>query len=176
MTLASNFKVAPFARAAQQDLLVALADSVARLSQDEPPAPARIIAHSSLAAPLSKWPMLITGNCRCLRPDGGMRSIQEAVRADLDESHKVYDSVCKVIMAAGATAKDIVPFASYAAAARQLTGPSSLARALASGASSVERIDLLVLHSARSLGFDDAHLERIAASVQEMLDRNRKSG
>ena len=105
-----------------------------------------------------------------------MRSIQEAVRADLDESHKVYDSVCKVIMAAGATAKDIVPFAPYAAAARQLTGPSSLARALASGASSVERIDLLVLHSARSLGFDDAHLERIAASVQEMLDRNRKSG
>lgn len=76
-------------------------------------------------------------------------------------------------MAAGAAADDIVPFTAYAAAARQLTRPSSLARALAAGATAVERIDLMVLLSPGALGVEADRLQAIVCRVQAALDRNR---
>ncbi len=175
VTLASNFKVAPFGLAADQALLEAVAQSVARPGPDGAFAPARIVAHGSLAIPLSKWPMLIAGNCRCLNADGSIVPISAAVRDNPEASLRIYEAVTQVILAAGASKDDVVPFASYAAAARQLTLPSSLARALASGARAVERIDLMVLLTARALGLPAAQIAQVSATIQKQIDRNGRA-
>lgn len=175
VTLASNFKVAPFERPADQAVLEAVASSLARLAPDDPYAPARIVAHGSVAIPLSKWPMLITGNCRCLDADGAIVSIAAAVRGDLEESRAIYEAVTRIVVEAGMAREDVVPFASYAAAARQLDQPSSLARALASGAHIVERIDLMVLLAARALGLPSAQIAGVCAGIQQRIDLNLRA-
>lgn len=175
VTLASNLKVAPFHDPADQDLLRIIEASVVRLHPDDLPAPARIVAHASLTVPLSKWPMLITGNCRCLLPDGRVIPISAAVRDNMEDSRRVYDLVAQVVLAAGAPETDIVPFALYASAARHLTCPSSLARALSAGARTVERVDLMILHAARSLGVPCADIAIVSECVQAALDRNHSA-
>ena len=172
VTLASNFKVAPFERPEDQRLLEIAAASLQRHAPGDVHVPAQIVAHGSLAIPFAKWPMLIAGNCRCLTADGTMISISDAVRGDLDESRKVYELVARVIRDVGATSEDVVPFASYAAAAKQLTQASSLARALASGAHMVERIDLMVLLTAKALGLPTDRIEEVAAIIQHRVDIN----
>lgn len=67
-----------------------------------------------------------------------------------------------------------MPFAAYAKAALGLTRPSSLARALASGASRVERIDLLVMRLLAAQGLDPAELEPIVAAIEQRLAENAR--
>lgn len=172
VTLASNFKVAPFERPADQSILDIIATSSERLAADQPLLPARVVAHGSLAVPLSKWPMLIAGNCRCLREDGTVVSIGAAVHDDLEASQRIYDSVVRIVTDIGGTDIDVVPFKSYAAATNHLTKPSSLARALMSGASAVERVDLMVLLSARMRGIEAAEVAQISSIIQKRLDLN----
>lgn len=172
VTLASNFKVAPFHDDADQGLLAILEQSTARIQPDDIPGPARFVAHRSLGAPLSKWPMLIAGNCRCMQVDGNVITIAAAVRDRLEESRRIYDAVANVAVAAGALTSDLVPFAAYASAARQLTRPSSLARALAAGAARVERIDLMILHAARSLDMPFEEIAEISENIQSRVERN----
>ncbi len=172
VTLASNLKVAPFHNPADQDLLRIIDESAAKLHPGDVPAPARIVAHPSLTVPLSKWPMLITGNCRCLRSNGDLISISEAVRGNLEDSRRIYELVSRVVLAAGAPETDIVPFAAYSAAARHLTRPSSLARALSAGAKTVERIDLMVLHAAHSLGVPCHTIAEVSDSIQKHCETN----
>lgn len=172
VTLASNLKVAPFHDPADQAMLVTLAESTARIAPGDVAVPARIVAQDSLGAPLSKWPMLITGNCRCMHPDGTIRSIAEAVHDRIQESGEIYDLVAHIAMAAGASDRDIVPFRTYAAAARQLSRPSSLARALASGAQRVERIDLMILHVARALNQPTGAISKVSRIIESLLARN----
>ncbi|MDZ7711386.1 MAG: hypothetical protein U5K36_16005 [Roseovarius sp.] len=172
VTLASNFKVAPFHDPADQAMLENVAKSTARIAPADPSAPARIVVQDSLAVPLSKWPMLITGNCRCLHPDGSVTSIASAVGDRMNESREIYDHVARVAMAAGASRRDIVPFRAYAAAARQLTRPSSLARALANGAQQVERVDLMILLAAEALDLRSGILTEISHIIARVLARN----
>lgn len=84
LSLASTFKVAPFARAPHQRRLEGIVQDVLAYRQDGAPLPARILGHEALHVPLAKWPMLIADNCRCLGPDGTVVSIAQAVHADLD--------------------------------------------------------------------------------------------
>lgn len=179
VTLASNFKAAPFARAEDQDLLKRLAGDVSRLACEHDGAmvrpPVKLRAMGSLYVPLAKWPMLIAGNCRCLT-QSGIRSIAEAVHDDLQETQAIYEQVAQLARRLGADASDLVDFASYAKAAAQLTVPSSLARGLAAGATQVERIDLLVLNLMRhyALGTDD--IAPISARVEQRLRVNQRLG
>ena len=172
VTLPSNFKAAPFARPGDQALLEALARDWAAVKIEGQRPPVQLLAQHSLTVPLAKWPMLIAGNCRCLT-DQGIRSIAEAVHDDLARSRTLYDLVRDLALSLGAREADMVPFAAYAQAARALTRPSSLARALAGGAMAVERIDLLIMRLLAHQGLDSAPLKPIVAAIDARLGANR---
>lgn len=175
-TLASNFKAAPFARAADQALLQRLADDMSRLAVPHQGRmvrpPVAMVASPSLFVPLAKWPMLIAGNCRCLLPSG-IRTIADAVHADLAETAALYAEVSALATTLGARPQDMVPFESYAETARRLTRPSSLARALESGATAVERIDRLITTLLEAQGLETARLAPISARIDTRLAQNR---
>lgn len=176
VTLASNFKAAPFADHAAQSLLERLAHDMSHLhvlSGEEPVRPpVALIAAASLHVPLAKWPMLLAGNCRSVT-EGGPRPIADAVHADLSASRALYDTVSDLVLRLGARPADLVPFDAYARAAAQLVRPSSLARALDSGAQAVERIDRLVLNLLRHHGGDDGCVAKISSLIDARLEANR---
>ncbi|WP_068111352.1 ketopantoate reductase family protein [Tropicimonas marinistellae] len=169
VTLASNFKVAPFAAAKHQDLIETIASDVSAYRYDGRPLPVRILAHTSLHVPLAKWPMLTTGNCRCLRSDGSIVSISRAVEDDIATSNRIYDRTVDIVKATGAADGDIVPFEHYAKAARSLSRPSSFARAIAAGAARIERVDRMVQLCGRSLGIEVPEIDRIVTQVDRAL-------
>src|SRR5262249_18698741 len=74
--------------------------------------PVKLKVHDSIFVPLAKWPMLITGNYRCILADR-MISIKEAVHGDLARSRGVYDWVSKLCKGLGADDADLVPFEKY---------------------------------------------------------------
>ena len=96
--------------------------------------------YDSVFVPLAKWAMLLAGNYRCITRDG-IRTAQEAVHADIEESRSVYNFVVDLCVKLGASRADLVPFEKYAAAAESLTRPLSAARALNNGAPNIERAD-----------------------------------
>lgn len=177
VTLASNFKFAPFAREDDQALLARVARDASRVMTPWGRAPVRLLARGSLFAPLSKWPMLVCGNCRCVCAQGEPVSIFEAVNQDVNESRNLYNAVNTCLEAIGAPNSTLVPFEHYLHAVAALAQPSSLARALASGMTAVERIDLLVLQLMRvrqcdsvAIGTMSAVSNRITRAVEQNLD------
>lgn len=172
VTLGSNFKIAPFANGGSQAFLDQLAADVGAFRSEGVALPARLIAHSSLHVPLVKWPMLITGNCRSVTDGAQPRSIAEAVHSDIEESRKLYVKVAGVVRRLGVAENDLVPFSTYAFAARSLSRPSSLARALAQGATQVERIDQMVACVAAQVGFGSPAFERIVERIEQKLAAN----
>ena len=169
VTLGSNFKVAPFAKAEHQSIIQQIARDVSAYRPDGVPLTVRILAHRSLYVPLAKWPMLLAGNCRCLTPDGTIVSIAEAVHSDLESSRRIYEWTLALVRAAGASDDDLVPFAPYANAARALTKPSSFARAIASGAKAIERVDKMVQLASHSLGMSLTEVEDIVDRVDQTM-------
>ena len=137
--------------------------------------PVKLKVHESIFVPLAKWPMLITGNYRCVRPDA-MISIKDAVHGNVAKSQAIYDWVVNVCRRLGANTSDLVPFAKYAKAAEALGKPSSAARALFSGAVHIERVDSLVSRIARQLELHSETLDEIVMLVDERLERNRLTG
>ena len=136
--------------------------------------PVKLKVHDSIFVPLAKWPMLMTGNYRCIRPND-MIPIKEAVHGDVAKSREIYDWVSKLCTGLGAEAADLVPFEKYAKAAESLGKPSSAARALFGGAEHIERVDSLVRRIARQLGLQSDTLHEIVALVDERLERNRSA-
>lgn len=182
VTLASNFRVAPFADPADQALLSRLARDMGAVrlpGQGDAPgprAPVHVVTRGGLFTPLSKWPMLATGNCRCLRADGPPVSIADAVLGDAGESRALYEAVNAALAACGAPASSLVGFDAYLAAAKTLARPSSLARAVHDGRPAVERIDRMVLNLLRATGAPAAPvatLEAVSALIEDGLARNR---
>ena len=137
--------------------------------------PVKLKVHESIFVPLAKWPMLITGNYRCIRPDA-MIPIKDAVHGNAAKSQEIYDWVANLCRKLGADANDLVPFEKYAKAAEGLGKPSSAARALFSGAVHIERVDKLVWRIARQLGLHSEPLHEIVTLVDERLQRNRAVG
>lgn len=174
--LATNFRSAAFADAAHNLLLQELAASIrdARLPHRGAAidVPVKLTVADSRFTALSKWPMLITGNYRCITGQEP-RSIESAVHHDVDGSRTIYDWVCGVCTSLGAAPDDVVPFDKYAAAARALTAPSSAARALDSGAKDIERVDRLVQSIARTRGMTLGVLDEVVARVDALLEQNR---
>ena len=173
--LATNFKAAPFEHAADNELLTEFADGVAsvRHAIDGEPIdlPVKLRVHTSIFVPMAKWCMLLAGNYRCIG-ESRIVSIRDAVHRDLATSRAIYEAVADLCIALGAAADDLVPFDKYAAAARQLESPSSVARALAAGAMAVERVDLLVKTIADGSGRRLAAVDDIVARINMRLARN----
>jgi hypothetical protein len=174
--LATNFKAAPFAHATDNALLTELADSVAgirlRVNGEPIDLPVKLRVRHSVYVPMAKWCMLLAGNYRCIGHDR-IVSIRDAVHRDLEASRAVYEAVAGLCIALGAAADDLVPFDKYADAARQLESPSSVARALAAGATAVERVDLLVKTIADRMGRPLAAIDDIVGRLDLWLARNR---
>jgi hypothetical protein len=177
--LPTNFKAARFGPEEPTALLRQLEADIegARFDAGGGPLeiPVKFKVHDSLFVPLAKWPMLITGNYRCIRRDD-MISIQEAVHASIDKSREIYGWVGGLCVRLGAKDADLVPFEKYARAAEGLAQPSSAARALFGGAEHIERVDCLVRQIARQQGLRSDTLDEIVALVDERLAKNRAAG
>ena len=177
--LASNFKAARFESDAHTALLRELGESAdaARFELDGAPIelPVKLKVHDSVFVPLAKWAMLLAGNYRCLL-DHGIRSIEEAVHADIEASRSVYDWVVGLCVSLGADRNDMVPFEKYASAARSLQSPSSAARALSAGVPNIERVDRLVQALGIQKGMRNASVDETVVRVDDWLVRNRLKG
>jgi len=174
--LPSNFRAARFESETHTQLLRSLAADIDAVRFDTSAGrielPVKLKVHDSVFLPLSKWPMLITGNYRCIAP-GGMRSIAASVRTDLDASRSVYEWVLLLCRSLGAGREDLVSFEKYATAAAALTVPSSAARALFAGASQIERVDRLVQSLAAQRDMQLPALDDLVALVDAHLEANQ---
>lgn len=173
--LPTNFKCAPFGIERHTALLRRLAGDIeaARYVVDGEALelPVKLKVHDSLFVPLAKWPMLMTGNYRCIG-DEEMRPIADAVHGDLEQSRAIYGWVAGLCQSLGAQADDLVPFEKYAQAAASLKKPSSAARALFGGATRIERVDLLVQLLARQRGLSHPAIDTIVRRVDARLLQN----
>jgi hypothetical protein len=177
--LPTNFKAARFESDAHTALLRGVAADVEAARFDAKgekiELPVKLKVHDSVFVPLAKWAMLIAGNYRCVQADA-MRSIKEAVHTDIEESRAIYNWVVDLCVSLGASRDDMVPFEKYAKAAQSLLTPSSAARALASGAPNIERVDRLVQTVAAQRGKRSEAVDRIVALVDAWLVKNRRKG
>jgi hypothetical protein len=170
--LPTNFKAARFESIDHTDLLRKLQGDIEGIrfqtrSGERIELPVKLKVYESVFVPLAKWSMLLAGNYRCVQTSG-IRSIRDAVHSDLDLTRSIYAAVAEVCVSLGATEQDLVPFEKYADAARSLTSPSSAARALASGARDIERVDRLVQLVARQMGFASAELDEIVGVGRQL--------
>ncbi|HMQ92703.1 MAG TPA: hypothetical protein PKA33_07340 [Amaricoccus sp.] len=171
--LATNFKAAVFADPRHTALLRRLEDDILAVRLDGEDVPVKLRVFESLFVPMAKWSMLLTGNYRCILPDG-VRSIRDAVLGDPEVSRGVYDWVDALARRLGAEAADQVPFEKYAAAAQALVRPSSAARAIAGGATAIERVDRLVRQIGARLDLRNATVDEVVRTVDARLEANRK--
>ena len=176
--LATNFKTAPFAHEAHTNMLLQLERDIelARFPLESGihgELPVKLKVHRSVYVPFAKWSMLLTGNYRCVH-EGGTRSIAEAVHGDPQASRATYEWVLQVCRLIGAKDEDLVPFDRYAKAALVLRAPSSAARALASGASEIERVDRLVQAIAANADMQCDEVDRTVELIDAVLETNRR--
>ena len=176
VTLPTNFKVARFGSEASTNILRQLEKDIDAIKFDTPEGkidlPVKLRVHDSIFVPLAKWSMLLAGNYRCITADG-MRTAQEAVHSNLEESRSVYNFVIDVCIKLGATRDELVPFEKYAAAAESLSRPASAARALNNGAKNIERADKLVQLIAAENGMRHPVIDAGVALVDRRLAANR---
>ncbi|WP_066706681.1 ketopantoate reductase family protein [Curvibacter delicatus] len=176
--LPTNFKAARFDNPAHTAMLEQMESDIAaarlNVGGEVLDIPVKLKVHDSIFVPLAKWAMLLTGNYRCVQSDG-MRAIKDAVHGNLEQSRQVYEWVVELCVRLGASRDDMVPFDKYAAAGQGLLKPSSAARALAAGATDIERIDLLVKLVAEQKGLNNESVSETVKVVNSWLDRNRKA-
>ena len=176
VALPTNFKVARFESDKHTQILQQLEADIEAvrftLNGEALELPVKLKVFDSLFVPLAKWSMLLTGNYRCIQADG-MRPIKDAVLGNLAESKDIYEWVAKLCEKMGASPADLVPFDKYAAAADGLAKPSSAARALAAGATHIERVDMIVQTFAAQLGLQHASVDQTVGVVNGWLAKNR---
>ncbi len=176
MGLPTNFKAAPFELDEHTEMLRRLEADIEAIRHDPGDGPVevpvKLRVHDSLFVPLAKWPMLVAGNYRCIRPDD-MISIRDAVHGNLDASRDAYAWAGELCSALGASESDLVPFEKYARAAEGLGKPSSAARALFGGAQQIERVDCLIREIALQQGLRSEAVDEIVGLVDERLQINR---
>jgi hypothetical protein len=177
VTLPTNFKVAKFDDDKHNEIIRKLQADIEAIRFDTPEGkielPVKLKLHDSIFVPLAKWSMLLAGNYRTITKDG-MRTAQEAVHTDIEESKSVYNFVFDLCVKLGASPSDLVPFEKYAAAAQSLSRPASAARALQNGAPNIERADKLVQLIARQKGMSHPAIDSQVALVDARLEINRK--
>jgi hypothetical protein len=178
VTLPTNFKAAKFDDDKGTRILRQLEEEIEAIRFDPGDGnkielPVKLKVYDSIFVPLAKWAMLLAGNYRCITKDG-MRTAQEAVHSNIEESKSVYNFVFDLCVKLGANPNDLVPFEKYAAAAQSLSRPASAARALNNGAPNIERADKLVQLIARQKGMSNPAVDAQVALVDQRLEANRK--
>ncbi|MDP2410762.1 MAG: hypothetical protein Q8M26_10815 [Pseudolabrys sp.] len=177
VTLPTNYKVAKFDNDKYTQILRDLEKDIDAVRFEVPEGkielPVKLRVNDSIFVPLAKWSMLLAGNYRCITKDG-MRTAQEAVHTNIEESKSVYNFVFDLCVKLGASPSDLVPFEKYAAAAQSLSRPASAARALQNGAPNIERADKLVQLIARQKGMSNAAIDAQVALVDARIEANRK--
>ena len=171
--LPTNFKAAEFGRADANEMLRSIEADISAIRWDGQDIPVKLRVFESLFVPLAKWSMLLTGNYRCIT-GADARSIREAVHGDADMSRSVYTYVDTLARHLGADPEDLVPYEKYARAAEHLMKPSSAARAVAAGATQIERVDKLVQLIGRDIGYVNSAVEDTVRTVDMMLDQNQR--
>ena len=174
--LPTNFKTARFETEEHTTMLRNLETDIDAIRFDPGDGaieiPVKLRVFDSIFVPLAKWPMLLTGNYRCIRRDE-MIPITEAVHGNVDATREIYAWVGELCARLGATDADLVPFEKYAKAAEGLAKPSSAARALFGGAQHIERVDCLVQQIALQHGLQSDTVDEIVTLVDERLGKNR---
>lgn len=170
--LPTNFKAAAFENPAHTRIIETLERDIDAVRLDGQDVPVKLKVHASPFVPLAKWAMLLTGNYRCVLT-ADVIPIREAVHGDPELSRAIYDTVNAIAGKLGAEADDMVPFEKYAAAAKGLEKPSSVARALAAGAPLVERVDKLVQTVGRQIGITHPAIDATVARIDARLAGNR---
>ncbi len=173
--LPTNFKASIFEDEKHNALLRELEKDIDAVTLDGHDVPVKLKVFDSLFVPLAKWSMLLTGNYRCITLHDP-QSIRDAVHGDLKLSQAIYDHVDAVARRLGADPQDQVPFGKYAKAAESLLKPSSAARAVASGAPFIERVDLLVKLVSDQLGLPSAEIDRTVQTVDQKLNEKIVAG
>lgn len=169
--LPTNFKAAEFGCSRANAKLAELSNHIDDVRVDGCDIPVKLRIHSSLFVPFAKWSMLLTGNYRCVTA-GAPISICHAVKNDREQAQAVYEAVAGILLRLGAVPQDLVPFEKYANASLCLLKPSSVARALAGGATAIERADRLVQIIGRQVGIEHPEVDRTVARVDDALERN----
>ena len=172
--LPTNFKAAPLELSEHNEMLKELEADIDAIRVDGREIPVKLRAHDSLFVPFAKWAMLLTGNYRCVQPNG-IRSIKEAVHDDIETSRDIYRSVTDLVVRLGATLDSQVPFEKYAKAAEGLLKPSSAARAIDGGAQHIERVDLLVKLIADQLGMGNPAVDEVVETVTSRIAGNLRA-
>jgi hypothetical protein len=174
--LPTNFKAARFESDEHTNMLRQIAADIEavrfKVNGKKIELPVKLKVFESVFVPLAKWSMLMTGNYRCITPQG-IRSIKDAVYSDMEASQITYDWVRDLCLSLGADSADLVPFEKYAAAANGLGNPSSAARALYGGAKNIERVDKLVQSIARHKGKYFSIIDDVVALVNTQLEKNQ---
>jgi hypothetical protein len=175
VTLPTNFKAARFESDDYTEILRTIQAHISVVRyHDHLELPVKLKVHDSIFVPLAKWPMLITGNYRCVQVRGP-RAIRDAVHNDIDVSRDIFNWVCDLCIRLGASPSDLVPFEKYAEAAQNLSTPSSAARALFEGATNIERVDRLVQAIATQVDMHSPVVDEMVALIDTRLAGNRIS-
>lgn len=172
--LPTNFRTSKFGDEAANTILSAIEADINAVRLDGQDVPVKVRVFDSLFVPLAKWSMLLTGNYRCVTSDG-VRPIRDAVYEDVEASRQTYAFVDDIARRLGADPEDQVPFEKYAKAAEQLLKPSSVARAVAAGATEIERVDKLVQLIARDLGLASAVIDDTVTVIDASLKTNQNA-
>jgi len=173
--LPTNFKASVFEDEKHNRLLRELEADIDAVTLDGHDVPVKLKVFDSLFVPLAKWSMLLTGNYRCITTHAP-QSIRDAVHDDLEMSQAIYEHVDAIARRLGADPNDQVPFEKYAKAAQSLLKPSSAARAVASGAPFIERVDLLVKLISHQLGVPNDEIDRTVEIVDQKLNEKIVAG
>ena len=172
--LPTNFKAAGFENPDHTMMLARLAKDIDDVRLNGLEVPVKLRVHRSLFTPLAKWAMLVAGNYRCLTL-GGQRAISEAVHGEPEVTKSVYGFVNAMTRKLGALDQDHVPFDKYASAATSLVKPSSAARAVAAGATRIERVDRLVQLIGEQIGMRHPVADAVVRVVNARLLRNEEA-
>lgn len=172
--LPTNFKAAVFEDEQHNSMLRQLEKDIAGVSLDGKDVPVKLRVYDSLFVPMAKWSMLLTGNYRCVTPDG-VRPIRDAVHSNPAESADMYAWVDTLAQKLGADQADLVPYEKYAKAAENLLKPSSVARSIDSGSHSIERVDKLVQTVGAELGLRSAAVDQVVTTVDQRISYNKQS-
>ena len=177
VTLPTNFKCARFDDDKDTAILRQLEKDIDAVRFDAPEGkielPVKLRVYNSIFVPLAKWSMLLAGNYRCITKDG-MRTAQEAVHSNIEESRSVYNFVFDLCVKLGAKPDDLVPFEKYAAAAQSLSRPASAARALAERRAQHRTRRQAGAAHRQAEGLEPPGDRRHVALVDARLEANRK--
>ena len=172
--LPTNFKAAVFESAQHNEMLHKLESDIASVTLDGKDVPVKLRVYDSLFVPMAKWSMLLTGNYRCVMSEG-VRPIQDAVHSDAEQSAAIYAWVDALAQKLGADPADLVPFEKYAKAAENLLKPSSVARAIDGGSTSIERVDKLVQRVGTELGVHSDAVNDVVNIVDSRIAQNKSA-